>query len=373
MAGNARTGSDLSLDAMEGLIDGPPPPPEWSLAGMLQYVRQFVPGLLVAIVVGLAAAWIADHYGGPVMLFALLLGMGFHFLSQDKRCLPGIDLTARGVLRLGVGLLGLRVTFDQIAGLGLNNFVIVVCAVIATILFSVVVARLLGLEREQGVLTGGAVAICGASAALAIASVLPQSQRLEQNLIVTVIGVTTLSTIAMVLYPAFVTQIGMDDVTAGIFLGGTIHDVAQVVGAGYIISELTGDTSTIVKLLRVAMLVPVVLCLSVIFVRAATSFSTAQDGSDKGKKVRRSLPNIPWFLWLFLGLVTMNSFQILPPEITGAGTTVSRWCLLAAIAALGVKTSFQKLASVGWRPVLNLLFNTLFLAGFVGLGLYLDS
>ena len=108
MAGNSRTGSDLSWDAMEGLIDAPPPPPEWSFSGLLRYVRQLAPGLLIAIVVGLAAAWIADHYGGPVMLFALLLGMGFHFLSEDERCRPGIDLTARGVLRLGVGLLGLR-------------------------------------------------------------------------------------------------------------------------------------------------------------------------------------------------------------------------------------------------------------------------
>ena len=372
MAGNSRTGSDLSWDAMEGLIDAPPPPPEWSFSGLLRYVRQLAPGLLIAIVVGLAAAWIADHYGGPVMLFALLLGMGFHFLSEDERCRPGIDLTARGVLRLGVGLLGLRVTFDQIAGLGLSNFAIVVCAVIATILFSIMSARLLGLEREQGVLTGGAVAICGASAALAIASVMPQSRRLEQNTIVTVIGVTTLSTVAMVLYPAFVTQLGMDNVTAGIFLGGTIHDVAQVVGAGYIISELTGDTSTIVKLLRVAMLVPVVLCLSLIFVQAATASSAAQNNAT-GRKMRRKIPNIPWFLWLFLGLVTLNSFEVMPSEVTQAGSAVSRWCLLAAIAALGVKTSFAKLTEVGWRPVLILLLNTLFLAGVVGLGIYLDS
>lgn len=372
MAGNSRTGSDLSWDAMEGLIEAPPPPPEWSISGLLRYVRLIAPGLLTAVVVGLAAAWIADHYGGPVMLFALLLGMGFHFLSEDNRCQPGIDLTARGVLRLGVGLLGLRVTFDQIAGLGLNNFTIIVCAVIATILFSVIMARVLGLEREQGVLSGGAVSICGASAALAIASVLPQSQRLEQNTIVTVIGVTTLSTIAMVLYPAFVTQLGMDHVTAGIFLGGTIHDVAQVVGAGYIVSELTGDTSTIVKLLRVAMLVPVVLCLSLIFVRDATGLSASQTARAIEKK-RRKLPNIPWFLWLFLGLVTLNSFQIMPPEIMAAGSTVSRWCLLAAIAALGVKTSFAKLAAVGWRPVLILVLNTLFLAGMVGLGLYFDG
>ncbi|HBA41425.1 MAG TPA: hypothetical protein DCZ07_00470 [Alphaproteobacteria bacterium] len=85
------------------------------------------------------------------------------------------------------------------------------------------------------------------------------------------------------------------------------------------------------------------------------------------------MPNIPWFLWLFLGLVTLNSFEVMPSEVTQAGSAVSRWCLLAAIAALGVKTSFAKLTEVGWRPVLILLLNTLFLAGVVGLGIYLDS
>ncbi|HBC54087.1 MAG TPA: putative sulfate exporter family transporter, partial [Alphaproteobacteria bacterium] len=101
--------------------------------------------------------------------------------------------------------------------------------------------------------------------------------------------------------------------------------------------------------------------------------SSAAQNNATGRKMRRKIPNIPWFLWLFLGLVTLNSFEVMPSEVTQAGSAVSRWCLLAAIAALGIKTSFAKLAEVGWRPVLILLLNTLFLAGVVGLGLYLDS
>ena len=121
-----------------------------------------------------------------------------------------------------------------------------------------------------GILTGGAVAICGASAALAISSILPKSGSRERDTIFTVIAVTTFSTIAMIVYPVIVTFIGLDDRAAGVFLGGTIHDVAQVVGAGYSISEEVGDLSTIIKLFRVSMLVPVVLLLTLMF-RAKTT------------------------------------------------------------------------------------------------------
>src|SRR5439155_1619007 len=120
------------------------------------------------------------------------------------------------------------------------------------------VARILGLSRAFGALSGGSVGICGASAALAIASVLPKTRESERDVILAVVVVTGLSTIAMILYPMLVTAIGLDHLRAGLFLGGTIHDVAQVVGAGYMISQKTGDVATYVKLLRVAMLLPVV-------------------------------------------------------------------------------------------------------------------
>ena len=111
-------------------------------------------------------------------------------------------------------------------------------------------ARRLGLKPLFGVLSGGAVAICGASAALAIASVLPRNDTRERDTILTVVSVTALSTLAMILYPVFATSIGLDHKQAGIFIGGTIHDVAQVVGAGYTISNETGDIATYVKLLQ---------------------------------------------------------------------------------------------------------------------------
>ena len=125
----------------------------------------------------------------------------------------------------------------------------VVGAVILTILFGVVAARAFGLSRPFGILTAGAVAICGASAALAISSVLPKGENHERDTVFTVIGVTALSTIAMIVYPVIIAFFHLDHAAVGVFLGGTIHDVAQVVGAGFSVSEETGNVATFTKLL----------------------------------------------------------------------------------------------------------------------------
>jgi uncharacterized integral membrane protein (TIGR00698 family) len=196
------------------------------------------------------------------------------------------------------------------------------------------------------------VAICGASAALAIASVLPTHKDSERNTILTVAGVTALSTVAMVAYPVFVTYLGYDHATAGVFLGATIHDVAQVVGAGYIISDQTGEISTLVKLIRVACLVPVVVTISLIMHRRRSPDADSQ-------------PLLPWFLVAFVVLVLVNSFGWVPDTAQSALTPVSSWCLLTAVAALGVKTSLKALADVGPKPVAVMVLQTVFLAAFV--------
>jgi uncharacterized integral membrane protein (TIGR00698 family) len=309
-----------------------------------------LPGLLVCLTIGLATTFLSDNYGGPTILYALLLGIAFHFLSLEGRCVPGVEFAARTILRLGVALLGARITATQVLELGLGPVLTVVAGVALTILVGRLLARLLGLDRDLGLLTGGAVAICGASAALALSAVMPRDQHSERNLILTVVGVTTLSTIAMVTYPLMVKSLGLDFTTAGVFLGGTIHDVAQVVGAGYIISPETGNVSTVVKLMRVAMLVPVVLAFSLLFRQAPSGARTG------------GTPLLPSFLIAFVVLVLVNSAGLIPPAVTAAANGLSRWCLVTAIAGLGIKTSLERLAEVGWRPVALMVGETVFLA-----------
>jgi len=324
-----------------------------SLLSLFDTGKKVMPGVMICITIALATTFIADHYGGPTLLYALLFGMTLHFLSEEGRCLAGVDFSSRTILRLGVALLGVRITLEEVAALGIGPVLIVIGGVVLTITVGALLARMLGLSRDMGLLTGGAVAICGASAALALSAVMPRNETHERNTIMTVVGVTTLSTVAMIVYPLIVGALGLSDTEAGIFLGGTIHDVAQVVGAGYMISDGTGDVATFVKLLRVAMLVPAVMVFIFLFRK-----SRAEGSSGK-------VPMLPSFLVAFVVIVLINSLGWIPAVAAEMATDLSRWCLVAAIAGLGIKTSFQKLAVVGWKPVILMVVETLFLLGFV--------
>ena len=326
-------------------------------AGVLAPAWLRLPGFALACVLALAATFVSSMHGGPQMLYALLMGVAFHYLSKDAQTRPGIEFCSRSVLRLGVGLLGARITASQIAGLGWTTAAIVVLAVVSTLLFGYGLARRLGMTRAQGVLSGGAVAICGASAALAISAVLPRDKESERFTLMVVVTVTVLSTIAMVLYPLITQFLRLPPELAGLFLGGTIHDVAQVPGAGYMLNHQTGDYAVIVKLFRVSMLAVVVVVVSAMF----------RSQRRVAEKADAALPQklVPWFLWLFIALVALNSAGGVPAPVQDGLNWVSRACLVVAIVALGTKTSFVELKSFGWRPLVTLLSETVWMATLV--------
>ncbi len=313
------------------------------------------PGLLVSAIVAMAAMFLSQHYGAPVMLFALLLGMALNFLSEVGRFRAGLDVAAKLILRTGVALLGLRITLDQVVALGWKPLLMVMVSVVLTIAVGIVLARWMGFKAFFGLLTGGAVAICGASAALALSAAMPNHPLKERATLFAVIGVSTLSTIAMMLYPLIVHGLNFSEQDAGFFLGGTIHDVAQVVGAGYSISAVTGDTATLIKLLRVAMLVPVIVLASWMTAR----YMATQKVNDA--EVKRP-PLLPWFAVAFIVLVGIRSTAVMPPLVVDIGKVASQWCLVGAMAAIGMKTHLKEVVAVGWKPVLLMVIETVFLA-----------
>jgi len=189
-------------------------------------------------------------------------------------------------------------------------------------------------------------------------AVLPRSSSLERDTSLTVVGVTALSSIAMVVYPVLATLFQFDDRTAGVFLGATIHDVAQVVGAGYLISDTAGETATIVKLLRVASLAPAVIFIGLSFGRGASEMT--------GEK---RPPLMPWFVIGFFALMAANSFAVLPPVFVETAGTTSRACLITAVAALGLRTSMRALVAVGPRPLIMMALQTAFLLAFALAGI----
>jgi uncharacterized integral membrane protein (TIGR00698 family) len=316
--------------------------------------KRNLPGILICLVIAMSTSFLSENYGGPQLLYALLLGLSLHFLYLNEVVKPGIDFCAKTVLRLGVAFLGIRITFADISAIGINTGLMAIVAVAATVFLGFLLAKLLKLSPDFGLIAGGSVGICGASAALAVASVLPKSKENEQFTLLVVVGVTVLSTVAMVTYPFVLQMLDIDALSAGIFIGSTIHDVAQVVAAGMLFGPEAGDVATVVKLFRVALLLPVVLVISILF---GAQKATSNLGWG-------SLRLIPTFLLGFVALSIVASMQILPTSITHQISALSRWMLVIAIAAAGLKTNFQELAQLGWQPVLMLIVETLFIAAF---------
>lgn len=313
-------------------------------------IATVLPGVTICAVIALAAGFAAARTSTPPMLWALLLGTTLHYLHEEVRTAPGVALCVSAVLRLGVGLLGARVTAAQIAALGWSSVGIVLLAVVTTLLFGLALSRRLGLPSRLGVLAGGATAICGASAALAIAAVLPRDRELERDTLVVVVMAALLSTVAMLLYPLIAQAAGLSPAAAALFLGGSIHDVAQVVVAGHALGPETGAMASVVKLLRVAMLAGVVAAIALCLRRQQPAEGT------------RRVPLLPGFLLLFMALALLQSSAGLPALVQSALGELSQACLMMGVAALGMKSSFAALRSAGWRPALLMLCTTAWIA-----------
>lgn len=311
-------------------------------------------GTLMAVIIGAASLFVAENYGGPAVLFALLIGMAFHFLSEDKRTNAGIQFSSSTILRLGVALLGARISAEQIKLLSPTLIAVIVGGVFATVLFSVIVNRFFfKWPKAEGALAGASVAICGASAAIALAATMNKKQLREQALLAIVVTVTILSTIAMVIYPMISDAMGFDQQAAGIFLGGTIHDVAQVVGAGAMIGPQALEISSMTKMLRVAMLIPMLIIFMFVF--------ADKKHREEEEKAKPWYKNIPLFLIGFIALACLNIAGFIPANISHLLGEISRLLILISIAALGLKTSLGKLRDVGWTPIILMTVNTIFL------------
>ncbi|MEP6548530.1 MAG: putative sulfate exporter family transporter [Gammaproteobacteria bacterium] len=321
----------------------------WRPSALRSTASSIAPGVAATLIVALAATYLSDHYHAPPIIFALLLGMALNQLSAEARYLPGINVSARTLLRISVALLGLRITFGQIGELGWTTAGMVIVTVPLTIGFGWLLAKTMKLDGRYGVLSGGAVGICGASAAMAIAVAWPRKDS-ERDTVVVIACITTYSTIAMVLYPVLVAHLHLDPVQTGRFLGGSIHDVAQVVAAGYAASPQSGDAATIVKLMRVTMLLPVVLVITLVAAR----------GGDAGQP-KQKVALLPGFLIAFVVLAALNGFSLVAKPVAAVLTEVSKWLLVTSVAALGMKTSLREMMAIGTSCVALIAAETVFL------------
>jgi uncharacterized integral membrane protein (TIGR00698 family) len=329
--------------------------------------RRALPGLLLSSLVAVGAASTAPLVAGfvriPAMVIALFIGIALNPLARRPLFQPGIVFCLKTLLRWAVALLGLRIALGEIAALGLTTAILVIVSMAVTLASGLLLARVFALEAAYGALAGAGTAVCGASATLATSIVLPDYKGKETDVAFVVVAVNALSTLAMVLYPLVCVSLGFDPQTTGVMLGATIHDVAQVVGAGYAVSDTAGNTAVIVKLFRVFLMLPLVLLVGWLFARRAVATAAAR------------IP-IPVFALVFVGLCVLNSIAAAFPAVAPLFAQVkaplieaSTWGLLIAISALGLGTSPTAIAALGWRHVATVIGTTLVILAAVTAGL----
>lgn len=308
----------------------------------------YVPGLMVVGLAVLAAGYVSDHYGAPLTLMSLLIGLSLNFLNVDPRLHSGLMLASHRLLRIGIILVGMRVTIGQIVDLGPLALLCIAAITALTMGAGILLARMAGFSTAFGTVAGGAVAICGASAALALATMLGE-RRINQAQVTTVlVGIAAMSAAAMFFYPLLAGEFGLNDRQAGFFLGAAIHDVAQALGAGYAVSAIAGDTAAIVKLTRVALLVPALLIVSLFI--------------GRGEGTGRAKAGFPWFILGFLALVAINSIMPVPVAVAHGATTISAVLIAGAVTATGIRSPMQILLKNGPQPLIILLGPTILAA-----------
>lgn len=332
------------------------------------------PGLLLSLAVALIASAAAPllktlsngRASLPEMVIALIIGVLLHGFASRRMFQPGMAWSVKVLLRYAIGLLGLRIALGDIIDLGLGVAFLVVGSMAATIASGFLLAKLFGRELGFGALAGAANAVCGASATLATATVVPDYRDKAADIAFAVVMANAISTIAMILYPPIGGWLGFTEHETGVLLGATIHDMAQVVGAGYAVSEPVGNAAVIVKLFRVFLLLPAVLAIGLWFTRHGAVAGAAR------------VP-VPMFALAFLALCVVNSLMIAQPGLSAAVaypaikfwlSEASRWGMLIAIAALGLGTSLGAILRLGWRHLAVFVGCTLVIFAIIVVGLF---
>ena len=295
------------------------------------------------------------------LIVGILLGM-IYANTWRKRLpeswVPGIQFSAKQLLRLGIILYGFRLTIANIVEVGWSALAVDAIIVVGTIFLGILFGRMLKMDRDTALLTSVGSSICGAAAVLgADATIKPQPYKTA----VAVSTVVIFGTISMFLYPVLYRNgwLGLEPQQMGLYTGATLHEVAHVVGAGNAMGTEIQDTATIVKMIRVIMLVPVLLVLA-FTVRPQEETAVAQPQARKGKIA------VPWFAFIFLLVIGFNSLNIVPSVCIGYINAFDTFLLTMAMTALGTETSFDKFKKAGPRPFLLafLLYIWLFFGGY---------
>lgn len=312
----------------------------------------FTPGLALTAVLTGAALWAGSFSaiagaGFSALTLAILFGMVIGNTIYPKlwqSCDGGVIFAKQYLLRVGIILYGFRLTFAQIADVGVSGIAIDVLTLTSTFFIACVLGqKVFGLDKQTSWLIGAGSSICGAAAILATEPVVKAE---ASKVTVAVATVVIFGTLAIFLYPAMYPMLahGFSPEAYGIYMGSTMHEVAQVVAAGHAINPDAENAAVIAKMLRVMMLAPFLLFI------AARVKQLAPEGQGEKSKI-----TIPWFAIFFILVAVFNSFHLLPKSVVGILVTLDTVLLAMAMAALGLTTHVSALKKAGAKPLLMAL------------------
>lgn len=305
----------------------------------------FVPGITIASILAFLSIYatrfsLVQIWGGSTLTLAIVFGIligNTIFDSIEQKAGAGIDYCKSTVLRIAIILFGFRITFQEITGVGPAGIVIGVTIVIFTFLVAVWMGtRLFGLDRRTAILIGAGASICGAAAVVATQSII---RARSETVSIAVATVVVFGTVSMFIYPLLYPYIGFDEYRYGIFVGSTVHEVAQVVAAGQSIGDHAAAIAVIEKMLRVILLAPFLVILSI-----------RNDATTRIPGHRIPIV-IPWFAVLFIMMAMVNSLQLLPKSWIQVLISIDTFLLAVAMAALGIRTHFRSVREAGAGPL----------------------
>ncbi|MBB6412520.1 YeiH family protein [Mesorhizobium sangaii] len=298
-----------------------------------------VPGIvLVAMITGVAFS--ARNLSGfalfSPMILAVVAGMIYsNVLGTPAHAKVGIAFSQRRLLRFAIVLLGFQLTLGQVVSIGAGGVGIVALTLGSTFLFTITLGRLIGVDAKLAQLIAAGTSICGASAI--VASNIVTDAR-DEDVTYAVASITLFGTVAMLGFPLLAPVLGLDQHAFGLWAGASIHEVAQVIGAGFQNGTQSGEIATVAKLTRVAMLAPMVIALGLMARRKSSSQSAAR-------------PPMPWFVAAFVAVVALNSLVTVPPEVKSAMALATTIMLTMGLAAMGLQADISQLRSRGLRPL----------------------
>ncbi|MBE5769618.1 MAG: putative sulfate exporter family transporter [Clostridiales bacterium] len=315
-------------------------------------MTKFLPGFILALAIAAVAKVVEGllpvHLIGASVI-ALFVGMFLHgVVKKNAMFAPGLKFTSKKVLKFAIVLLGASLSINTVLEVGRMSLCVMAFTLLTCFGGGYFIGKALGLNWKMSNLISAGTGICGGSAIAAIAPVIDA----DDTDIAFAMSATFLFDMAMILlFPIMGRALGLSDMAYGLWAGTAVNDTSSVVAAGYAFSEAAGDFATMVKLTRTLSIIPTVLIFAGVQVHLLRKQAAGQQVAA-GKKVN-VLSLFPWFIVGFVVLAIINSFGVIPAEVSSAAKSVSKFLMVAALAAIGLNTSYKEMRKAGIAPMVH--------------------